>query len=520
MPKVTRQLPEGYEAISRPVAVDMIKAIVRHLGLEGRTQIQFNGDTVTAPQPGSRLEDQNNNASAPRFDSHQKVEAMLSEDFMDREVLATAITQKNNPVVFLDRPLAVSMKPVYHMVEGTLSFTARFPDQVSAEQWKKRMLRHISQGRNEMYHEVHYQYPIPKEFIAILHEIHRLRENNAGYGEDLGTWLRACFNPRITTLTTMAGTEPLLAFDEVQQAVIGWFDWELPPKEDKSSEPGATWTAQFDYKYQYEQITGMVLDYPIIVHNQFLDECWRGRNTPYELDRRPAYMSMAKHFYQAMRGFKGGYVETMEGIVYPDFDEWRPLRVPSNTLRVMSLMIQVDPTDPSLVLNLNDLKHWHINPVVLDYMLANRQWLTKHHFTPLLVAMYIDNEPMEERLITVDENGDVRTTTPMNERHQYHFVLHALIDLTQLSSDRADALRRSPEACLLFLQSLDPRLAPNGLLPAVIGGRMVSRPGWLKTLAHIRTSNPIYQNAPEMGRFTVGTYLLTTQNKELAHGHR
>lgn len=520
MPKVTRQLPEGYEAVSRPVAMDMIKAIIRHLGMEGRTRIQFNGDLASAPQAGSFLENQNNNDSPVNFDSHQKVEVALSEDFMDREVLATPITQKNNAVVFLDRPLSISLKPTYHLVEGTLSFMARFPDMVSAEQWKKRMLRHISQGRNEMYHEVHYQYPIPKEFLAILHELHRLRENNAGYGEDLGTWLRQCFTPRMTIITNMAGREPLVVIDETQKAVIGWFDWELPPKEDKVSEPGAAWTAQFDYKYQYEQVTGTVLEYPIMIHNQLLDEKWRGRNTPYEMERRPAYASMAKQFYEAMRGYRGGFVETMEGIVFPDYDEWKPTRVPANTLRLMSLMLTVDADDPTLALNLKDLVHWDINPVVLDYMLKNHRWLPIHHYTPILITIYANGEPMDDTLITVDADGNVRTTVPMSQRIQYHFVLHSLIDLTQLSMDRTKDLLQYPDVCMLLLDALDPRLRRLGLLPKVIGNRLVSRRGWLDALAHVRTSNPIYKSAPVIGRYTVGSYFLSAKNEETRNGNR
>lgn len=512
MPKVTRQLPEGYEAVSRPVARGIVESVIKFTGLRDKVVVQFNGDTDIAPMTGSKLSEQIKDTGRTRWDSTQKVAVGMREDFIEQEVLATPIGQKNQPVIFLDRALGISLKPVYHHIEGVLSFTYRAPDQVSAEQWIKGLLRHISEGRKEMYHEIAYEYAVPREFVAILRELHRLRENNAGYGESLGDWLKSRFVDRATVLTTMAGTEPLLVIKEAQKGVIGWFDWLIPAQPEKG-DSGATYNATFEYHYQYQQVTGVHLEYPIMIHQQLLDEKWRGRNTPYELKRTPAYMSMAKDFYEQNRLYNGGFIETMEGVVYPIYDEWAPYNVPQETMKLFTCLLTVDPEDPTLVLNLNDLGHWDINPAILDYLIKNRRWITKHHFTPILISLYTGADRYDETKLIVSENGDVRTTEPMSQRVQYHFMMSALIDLTMLTRDRQDELRKYPDACLLILLSLDGRLEQMGLLPEVVGGRLVSKLGYLKALEFIRTTSIIYKKAKEIGRFTVGTYFLSMGRK-------
>lgn len=518
MPKLTKQLPEGYEAVSRPIARGMISSIIKHLGIGDKYYVQFGGDLETSPLPGSLLSDPVKNEGNTRFTQSQKVSVSLKEDFIEQEVLATPVARKNVPEVFIDAPLDVTLKPVYHLIEGVLSFTYRAADQTSAEQWLKGLVRHISQGRKELYEEICYEYPIPREFVAVLREIHRLRESNAGYGDSLGDWLRGHMTDRATVITTMAGKEPLLVIKEVQKGVIGWFDWTIPPTPEKADD-GATYTASFEYHYQYEQVTGVHLSYPIMIHQQLLDAKWCPRNTPYEMWRQPAYMSLAKSMYESHKNVPGGYIETMEGVVYPEYDEWIPYNVPANTLKLFSALLSVDATDPTLVVNLHDLLHWELNPIVLDYLLANREWITKHHFSPVIVSLYVDKDRYDETTLTIDADGSVRTSAPMDSRKQYHFVIHAMLDLSQLTRERQDVLRTYPAACLTFLTALDPVQAASGRLPSVIGNRLVNRREYLEFVARIATTSVIFRTANEYGRFTVGTYFLQT-HKGVEHGHR
>lgn len=520
MPIITWTLPEGYEAISRPVARGMIDSIIRHVGLEGKVTVQFNGEDDMAPQAGSTLGAQNRDSGTdPRMGNTQKVTATLRETFIDREILTATTWEKNNAEIFIDDALDITIKPVYHQVDGVISISYRAQDRVSAEQWINRLVRHISQNRNEMYHEIEYEVGIPRVFLAILRELHRLRENQAGYGESLGDYLARRFTDRTTVGAKMNGEEPDMLVREAQKGVIGWFDWEVPPEPERGENAG-TWLATFEYHYQYDQATGMAMKYPIMVHQQMLDEKWRGRNTPYEMEPRPAYMSMAKSYYEANRGYKGGFLETMDGIVFPDYDEWQPKRIPKGTRKLMSVLLQVDPNDPTLILNINDLEHWNLDPAVKAYLLATRRFATATHFSPVVLSLYSGGNAIDEQAVYLDENGDFRTRTPMDMRNQYHFVLLVMTDLTMLSRDQEDTFREYPAACLTILKSLDARLEPMGKLPKVIGGRVVSRKGYMEALAFIRTSNPRFQFAPIIGRYTVGTYGIAVTNKERSHANR
>lgn len=506
MPKITEVIPEGYEAVSRPIAKGMIDAVITHTGLRGKYHVYFNGDTESAAQAGSTLEEKRLNTGNVRFETTRAVTASLVEDFIEGEVLTVATWQKDHPEIFIDAPLNIVMKPVYHAVEATLSFSCRFPDLPSAEQWIKRLLRQISQGRKEMYDEIVYEYAIPPAYIVILKEIHALRENRGGYGDDFVDWLQKNLSPRATVLYTMAGKEPLLVIKESQKEVIGWFDWTIPPTPEKG-DSGATYVATFNYRYHYNQVTGVHFSYPFLVHHQLLDEKYSGRNTPYEVHRGPAYMSMEKRFYEQLKQSRG-FIETMPGIVYPYYDEWIPYNTPTNTLRLMTCVCTKDPDTPNLLLNLNDLTHWDINPDILAFMLTTHQWLPKHGFTPILLSVYIGRDRVNQEDITVDADGNVTLRSELDWRKDYRVMISALVDLTQLSGNRADELRNHPKACLTILNALEPRLAALGKLPEVVGGRLVKRMDYLKALEFIRTSSPIYKQAKTIGRFTVGTYFL------------
>lgn len=514
MPSIGLNLPEGYELISRPVAQGIAQRVISHLGIQDKVSILFPGDAEVAAQAGSTLGEQKEGGPNTRFASTQRLQVSMNEQVLEGEVLATPTWQINHPPIFSDPKLGITMKPIYHLVEGVLSFTYRAADQTSAEQWKNRLLRYISQNRAEMYHEIIYAYALPGQFITILAEIHKLRETVAPYGDTVIDYLRNHFSDRVDVKTNMAGKGSIFAVDEIQKGVIGWFDWTIPPTPEKTSEE-STYTATFEFHYQYQQVTGVHLKYPIIVHQQLLPSNLRPLNLSYELNRSlPTYMSLAKQEYQAVKKETDGYYATQEGIRYPDFDEWAPDHVIANQIPVLTVMLTISADDPRFLLNIKELSHWNFNPDILEFMLAEPKWVTLTKFTPVLITLYCDGDKCDDQIVQMDSSGDVRTTIDLDLRRQYHVVISAMSDLSQLNKNNTDLLRQYPKAAMVVLYALEPRLESWGKLPEVLGDKLVSRVGWLEAINVIKTTSPIFRTAKYYARFTVGSYILATTEKK------
>jgi hypothetical protein len=317
-----------------------------------------------------------------------------------------------------------------------------------------------------------------------------LRENVDGYGDTFDKYFEDNRTPKMTYLTNQSGTAGMWAVPETQTQIQGWYDWELP-EEATHDGTGSTVTTSFNYKFFYSRPTMMAMIYPIMVHNQLLDQ--KFRDVPLR-DQNDVLKSYAYHT-RVLAEFESAKMSQQQlidfGYSIPTFDEFMPRAVPIKTQRLVTVLFTIDDIDPTLFLNLTNLGQVQFTPEILEYMKSEGNYMTRPGMSVINVALYRDDVMVGANppVIDIDADLNVRALTPINRRQQHHIRVGLLLDLDLLRGDALSRLQNHPNAALQILQAIDPTLEARGYLSKVVGDNFISKASLRMAIANILPAN-------------------------------
>lgn len=443
MPSLMLEVPETYVNITRPITTEVIKDLINRLELPNNTKVTFTGNAEVAAQRGSTLAHANEDVSFP-YDG--KVTVKQLETPLEGHSLITATRGHENPAIFLDRSLGVSIHPIYTRTENSITFTYRAPDQVTIEKWRYHLRRKSSEGMKELLHEIHYHYSPPEPFLTLLREIYELREGVEGYGDTFNEYLLQHFTPRLTTLSNLSGSQQLGAITEKQIEILGWFDFTEEPSQPDKSRDGDAWEMSFTYTFHYDKVTSMVMFYPIVVHNQLLDEKFIDTRRTYS-----AHMPKKRLMTQsgkAMDGFRHSNHQLtrkgIESVKVPYYDDWSPSGVRLRTMDMFTSLIGVDYDEPRLIVDLLDLGETQLSDDVVTFLKEGRHLLQHYLGLPFLVSFYRGDQMVSASQIEIDEALVVRHTDPLYGRDVHHLKFSVFYDLKNLSVPGKELILNHP----------------------------------------------------------------------------
>lgn len=503
MPNIFLTIPESHANITRPVTTKIAKDLLAIMGIPTDTSILYPSHHGTTYQTGSTLTP---GTEPNEFAHDRRFQLEVTEEYVEDNTLTTAIHRPENVVIFHDPHLDVIVRPIYTTVEVSVRVNFRSPDKTSADQWRADCRLRASDGRAELLHTVDYHYPIPSETLVILHEIHRLRENVSGYGEDLKAWFTQYMTQRRTVLTTQAGTEARLVIAERQVGVLGWFDFTTAPVVGQGDGSSAAFTTGFEYRFRYDKVTGCQMHYPLMIHNQVIGSRYRDREPIYRPENYHRIPSFSKYSMDTIandRKAREGVL--MEGFGYPYFDDWLPLRQPAKLRSVLRFMLSVGD-DPHEVINLAALGPFSFDPVILRYLTKNAEYLHIPGESMILLTLFDGDLPKQPTALTCDAALNVRTTQPLNPRNRYHLQVGLLTDLTQLSPDAVDRLVDDVEAFEKIIEAIRPGTGPIH----TIGKDHIPGREYDRIRDELNQASRGAGNRPDMRMLTVGLFSIIT----------
>lgn len=509
MPTLVLGVPEAYDNNSRPICIEVARAILKATRAPSNARVVFPGNIGAVAQTGSTVDDQQSDDPVVFANDGEAIYIEMDERPIEDRVLNTAVTYPEHALIFHDPSLDVRIKPVYTPTEVTINFRLKFKDRTAADRWVNSIKTAYSAGRVENLHETSYSYGVPPELLYILVEIHKLREAVAPYGEDLETWMRAHLTKRARTVTNLAGNldHASLVIAETQTTVLGWFDFSYVPEKPSKQDDGPAYTCGFDYRFQYDKVTDCVMNYPIMVHNQILGSNIRADFMPYRLEDRLAYASYSRFAFNQMTATKPASMSQLEGFAIPEFDDWLPARVLAKTTSIMRVLVEVNPDDPRDVLNLEQLGEYEFSPKIISFFKQEAPFMGVFGKSIFHVGMFIGKYPKQDIPVLIDANLNVRTQYDMSLRDINHMRLSMIYDLTVLDQAAIDRLRRDPE----IIQVLIDTLLPGRPMPPIIGGGLIPIRDIKDLTEEILDRDHLYKNALDLRRFTVGLYSIITR---------
>lgn len=520
MPRTATEVKETIESITRPVTYEILRQLYPLLNLPGKTSLMLPGMVESVPNVGSTL---GYDGDPNRFKYKGQLQVEVTELPIEDEVLTIAVQRLEHEPIFHDPLLAVRIVPIYSATQLTLSCVYRAPNRVMAQRFRDEALMRTGQGRKESLHEFHYHYSLPDGYMELLRVIHRMREEVEPYGEDFDTWFTNHITKRATNLTTQIGTQSLVAIAEHQVTAFGWFDFLAAPEPAVKDQDTGPYNLSFTYTVNYDKVIGCTIQWPLMVHNQIIDEAYRhtpnASGTQINPDRRGIRPSVSRKALNHFVDQHLPYVRRNQGFVIPEYDDWIPSGVHPSTASVLTAMLEVNLDDRREILSLYELGDYEIDPEILLFLRTEAPWLNIYGESVIHLTLYRDGDPIDDGSLIIDEDLNVRSRIDLNPRERYHLRIELITDLTLLTADAMRRLRLNGAVCLKIIQTLQERLTGGTSLPPLIGGQVVGLTDLLKWADAINQGRAKITQTLDYRMLTVGGFTIVT-HRGSNHGDR
>lgn len=501
MPKVSTDIPDHQDYITRPIALSITEDIIGHSGLNPN-EIIYLGAASAAKNAGSSIDNPTQIASVGGVN---QTRLTVEEEFNTDSLLTTGILQGNKRTVFHDDESRVYMVPIRTDATMRLEVVYTCATEAEARDWRNRMRQKLERRLEVSTHAVAYSYPIPFEYVAAIKSVHALRETGPdAYGQRLGVYLRDKFSNKVATRSHLNGKGKQLVIEEAQHDISGVLEFDEIPKPQKE---GNVFTISFNYTIRYERPFAMVLDYPLVINGNLVSSDLMpriDRNLELRMDR-----AVIHNWFDGAINVARPTQARVGGFSIPSFDTWRvphPLR---NTGSIFKILIVNDPNDPSLILNINDLGEYKLNEDIVALMEESGRMLFEYGHSPVLIQFYQNNVVVSPSKLTFID-GELRLDGEvLNRRDDYHLRISLLTDLSTLSEPAWDLTLRHGRAARSILLALDPTLIQHSLMPPLVNEQIQEIPFRL-AIDHINLTSRHFSALGEVDRVRVAFLTVST----------
>ena len=449
MPNITLPIPETRESISRPVAMGIVKDILKRTGIP-ETSVLCYGYGEQLPLVNSTLtpEDQPN-----RVKSDNRVVIEFEEEYVEWDINSVAVSEPEHNHVFKDETLGIYIKPVYTQVELTITIQYDAPNRTKASSWGKNLKRQISQGVIECFHRINYHYPLPNSMMNMLSEFHTLRENIAGLDEGVGVWLKNNFAPNMTIISNLAGRGSSFVIKENNLRVLGWYDFGMDVPRKTKEDLGGVYRYEVQYKVLYDRPDSLNFVYPLMIHQQTIPLNFIPRANQTLKDDQLLTNYNPTLSQRGLTGFEfnnqGAYPRFADkGLAVPHFDEWLPRYTPPDYFSMIRWLMSQSPDAPTELIELTNLGEHALSEATRNYIRAMGKDILIPYRSVLYLQVYEDNDLLSADQVDIDDLLDVRLVEDANLRKSYRVVLCILTDPTSLTV----AVRRKLNSHCAFLK--------------------------------------------------------------------
>ena len=446
MPYFIQEVPELDYCVRRPVVSQIVDDLFMQTNIDPKqVKVYLMGDSEVLPNLNSTLDERSNKE---RLNNATRLEVSISEEVVNGKI--SAIQYPENVAIFKDNDLRVMIKPTNLLTKNTISCTFVCQSRTQAKNWAESIRRQISQRATSPIHTANYYYPVPIEYLYILSKIFEMRQRVAPYpSETFGGWLKQKFVNRMSTTTNMAGNQTQFIIREQQTNIIGHYEFDEDVEKPSKENGILSYSVNFDYTFYYERPSNLVIEYPIVVHNQIIPKEIRDdreytdlRPTHYYLNNSgAAFHHLAFNQQQpekhSTRNFSGESV--------PFFDDWYPSWCPPYYESLVRVASCISPKDLKWVGNVDDVTPYEFTDAVIDYMKYKPHTLVQHRENLFNISLHRWDRLFATSDLMVDKNLKVTSPVDLNLRDMWHLCVDINFDLSALSDQALIDLGKHPD---------------------------------------------------------------------------
>ncbi len=461
MPAVRVTLNDTYNSIFRPVVLTVVKQLQQITGLKKDIPIFFPKDSEKNITPGATIDP--TEVKGPRLQSGNYMFIEVEEEHSPNSIATMDVNAEGSDPIFLDPYLGVVMTPIYTTRDVKINFRYVCKSENEAKRWREDMRSQVSRLREVSQHTVSFHYTIPLEYMALLMHIHTLRENQGGYSQTLHRYFRNSFCDRLTVVSSLDGGQRTLAISETQSNISGLFDsFPLVDKPVKDTTDG-TWTISFSYSFSYNEPLDCHLRYPIMVHNQMLNNeyvAWVNTDpsrNKYDLNYQGSRKDLRK---LELDYLTDRTLPRKQYIRIPEQDDYVIELRPPGVGTTMMIMCSLEPNNLISLLNLRDLGDYILDDDILEFIQESEYpFVNKLYHSIFHICLYRFDARLDDTSCRLDPDLNLVGTAEFSIRNQYRVHIGLVTDISLLTWQAIDRLRNYPRAFVKIIAALNEVLA-------------------------------------------------------------
>lgn len=459
MPVVATTLEETNRSILSSVYYKIIEDIANAIKIPKDTlTILFKDQEVslTDSKPNTSILDQDNR---PTTVTKRKIIVRINENYNEDELTTTSVTKQEFYPIFQDTQIGVVVAPVYIQTDVEIEFIYSTPSKTEAERIRDDVRLRLSQHRDICHHEVDYNIIIPTIVEEFISDVHALKSRVVP--EPLDQYFLNHATNRIHSITDMSNEGNVrLAVNERQVRIIGLFNFNSMPEKLNISKEDSTYEFKFDYKFTFSVPKAMSLRYPVMICNRilpakyvsFIQENKENSMREYKLNHNYIGTSLANlsHF-EAHRQLENR-VDVNVPINIPLFDDFSNREGHKGFGIAASILVEIDESDNKSLFNLTDLDPYYIPDVILEYIRnGEKDYIVTPYASFLYLGLHKDEKYFDAPLLTVDNDLNVKSITPLDLFRPTRVTLSIIFDFGKLNEKAQERLLDNPEVLKIFI---------------------------------------------------------------------
>lgn len=473
MIKIMMPIPDIDSTITRPITTSVIEQLKRVTGIPIAMDIANPGENGALPQTDSVIQQTgyDRDLTGFRTSSRSMINITVEDNLVADHVLATPIMKSDAEFIFHDDKLGIVMIPTYALSKLTINIALRFGSKKAANSWMQQLNAKISTGLENIRHTLTYSYNIPHELLFLLMKVHELRENQAGYGDTLQDWLKESFNKRLRIVTNTGGKQATFTIAEDQIDASGRFDTEIVPQPQSGNEVGS-YVFNLTYEVMYRRPTNVIIEYPELIHNQYLPKPFDGDGITESFDFSSVDLWGGAF---AVLGLQQNSLHMPVpwqnfGMRVPWYDRWKPSVKFPMSKPIVTLLCNFAPDDMTEIVDLHDLVMYTFDEDIMVYLEEAGDSILRIGGAPIKVTLFRDDIPKSDHWLTMDENLLVSVFEEVDLRQIYRLQISLYCGLASIPEASKQILIKHGRAVHKFMLAACPNMAQHGLPPIAEDG--------------------------------------------------
>lgn len=398
-------------------------------------EYMYNDESVSYPDNTF-----DNPTGGPTLDT--SIEVTETEDFN----LTTSTYKPINKIIFLDKDNSLNIRPMY--VNSDIEFTFKYRGQIKSKLLgvKNRLTLLYTSSNYTFIHDVPYSFILPDNVLELLDNVNRLK-NDTAVTSTLD-YIKSIALYKYDLALTRDKKHKIPMFKGQQVNIIGNM-LTLPSDLEVTKGDGPEYEISFNYVISIQKPIGVAIQYPILIKNKPLDSKWIPKNTVAKVVKTANGVLDVAEIIKIQLNESTNNYDYMYRV--PDYDNFVPYLTENSKdkLRIISILLEVNPTSLNNVFNINDLLTIGLPSFIVDYFKEVKQNLFQYGSSMFLMELF-QKDTIVDKGLTVDSLFNITTTIPLVIDDSYHIVISLMTNFNFINYTDKISIDRDINICNLL----------------------------------------------------------------------